>query len=152
MIWGISGQQPVLCFFVSKQHFKNRIVREFPGGAVDKNRLPVQGTQVCSLMWDNCTCCEQLSPCTMITELMLCGSQATADGLVCCSYWRLCVLGPTSCSYWDCVPRACVLQQKKPPQWEDQARQLESGSHSLQLEKAHMQQWRPQTARKINSK
>ena len=41
--------------------------------------------------------------------------------------------------------RAHALQQEKPLQWEDSALKLESGPppRSLQLQKAHMQQWRP---------
>ena len=44
------------------------------------------------------------------------------------------------------APRACALQQEKPPQCEACAPQLESSPHSLQLEKARMQQRRPSTA------
>ena len=45
--------------------------------------------------------------------------------------------------------RACALQQEKPPQLEGCALQLESSPHSLQLEKAHAQQQRPNET-KIN--
>ena len=38
-------------------------------------------------------------------------------------------------------PRAWVLQQEKPSQWETHTLQLERSPH-LQLEKAHVQQWR----------
>ena len=43
-------------------------------------------------------------------------------------------------------PRTCALHQEKPLEWEA-CRQLKSGSHSPQLEKAHMQQQRPSTAK-----
>ena len=39
-------------------------------------------------------------------------------------------------------PRASAPQEK-PLKWEAYGLQLESNPHSLQLEKAHMQQWRP---------
>ena len=42
---------------------------------------------------------------------------------------------------------ACVLQQEKPLQWEAYASQLESSPCSPQLEKAHAQQRRPNTAK-----
>ena len=35
------------------------------------------------------------------------------------------------------VPRACVPQRERPPQWEAHTPQLERGPHSLQLEKSH---------------
>ena len=41
-----------------------------------------------------------------------------------------------------CMPRVCALQKKKkmqPPEWEALALQIESSSHFLQLEKAHVQ-------------
>ena len=47
------------------------------------------------------------------------------------------------------LPRAWAPQEK-PPQWEACALQLESSSCSLLLEKAHMQQWRPSTAKHKN--
>ena len=40
-----------------------------------------------------------------------------------------------------------VLPQEKPPHWEAHARQLENSPHSLQLERACTQQWRPSTAK-----
>ena len=43
-------------------------------------------------------------------------------------------------------PAQHPLQQEKPPQWEACTPQLESSPCSLQLEKAHVQQWRPNTA------
>ena len=48
---------------------------------------------------------------------------------------------PVYHSYWARAP-----QQEKPPQWEACGLQLESSPHSLQLEKAYMQQRRPSTA------
>ena len=42
---------------------------------------------------------------------------------------------------WACAP------QEKPQQWEACSLQLESNPHSLQLEKARMQEQRPHTAK-----
>ena len=44
------------------------------------------------------------------------------------------------------MPRACALQQEKPPEWEVHALQLESRPLSPQLEKVHAEQWRPSIA------
>ena len=52
-------------------------------------------------------------------------------------------------------PRARALQQEKPLQWEAHTPQLESSLHSPQLEKPHMKQQGPSTAKnkiKINLK
>ena len=40
---------------------------DFPGGPVVRIRLPMQGTSQ-SLIWENSTCCRQLSPAAMTTE------------------------------------------------------------------------------------
>ena len=48
---------------------------------------------------------------------------------------------PTQHIYWACVP-----------QWEACTPQVESSPHSLQLEKAHVQQWRPNVAKKQKQK
>ena len=44
-------------------------------------------------------------------------------------------------------PRGRTLKQERPRQWKACAPQLESSPHSPQLEKAHMQQWRPSAAK-----
>ena len=43
--------------------------------------------------------------------------------------------------------RTHVLQQQKPPQWEAHTSQLETSPCSPQLEKAHKQQWKLNTAK-----
>ena len=76
---------------------------------------PMQGTQVRSLVW--------------------------ADPIGCIT------IKPTSQNYWACKPyllkpehpRACALQQERPPQWE---------ASVLPLGKACMQQWRPSATKK----
>ena len=45
------------------------------------------------------------------------------------------------------MPRARALQQEKLPKWEALTPQLESGPHSQQPEKAHVQQQRPSSAK-----
>ena len=61
----------------------------------------MQGTQVWSLVWKDPTSCRAAKP-------------------LCHSYWARApwILEPT-------CPRACGLQQEKPPQWEARAPQLE---------------------------
>ena len=44
-------------------------------------------------------------------------------------------------------PRACALQEEKPPQWEARAMQLESSPCSLQLQKVCTQQQKPSVAK-----
>ena len=59
------------------------------------------------------------------------------------NYWT-CAPEPGSHNYWTHVPqllkptcpRACGLQQEKPPQWEAHALQIESGPYSPQLQKS----------------
>ena len=74
-------------------------------------RLPMQGTGVRALVWEDPTCCR-------------------ATKLVHHNYWT-CALEPASHNYRAHVPqllkpvrpRACALQQEKPPQWEARAPQ-----------------------------
>ena len=76
-------------------------------------RLPVQGTQVLFLVREDPTCRGAIKP-------------------VSHNYWA-CTLEPASHNYWarepqllkPARPRACALQQEKPPQWEARAQQLE---------------------------
>ena len=83
-------------------------------------------------------------------DLTYCGSTKPMHR----NFWA-CALEPGSCNYWAHVlqllkpacPRACAPQQEKPPQWEAWALQLKSNPHSWQLEKTHVQQWRPSTAK-----
>ena len=86
--------------------------------------LPMQETQVWSLIWEDPTCCRAPKPRHN-------------------NYWA-CALEPGSCNYWAWAPlllkpeypRAYALQPEKPPQWEAQALQPESSPCSPQLEKS----------------
>ena len=97
-------------------------------------RLPMQGTRVWALVREDPTCRGATKP-------------------VRHNYWA-CTLEPASHNYWSpCAtttearaPRACALQQEKPQQWEACAPQ-QSSPHSLQLEKARVQQQRPNAAK-----
>ena len=114
--------------------------------------LTIQGTRVASLVWEYSSC------------------RGTAASM-CHKYWAR-ALGSARHSYWACVlqllkpacPRGCTLKllspraatiedvearacapwQKKPPQWETHASQLESSLRSLNLEKAQAQQQKAQ--------
>ena len=66
-------------------------------------RLPIQGTWVRALVWEDPTCRGG-------TKLMR------------HNYWA-CALELASHNYWACAPRACAPQQEKPPQWEVHALQ-----------------------------
>ena len=89
-------------------------------------RLPMQGTWVRSLVWEDPTCHGATNPMRH-------------------NYWD-CALEPASHNYWARVPQllkpvhptACAPQQEKPPQWEARA---------LQLKKARAQQRRLNTAK-----
>ena len=78
--------------------------------------LPIQGTRVGSLAWED----------------------PTFHGAT----------KPLSHNYWARVPRARALQQEEPPQWEAHIQQQRVAPHSLQLEKAQVQQQRPNAAKK----
>ena len=101
--------------------------------------LPVQGTWVWALVWEDPTCCRATKP-------------------VCHKYWD-CALEPASHNYW-----ACVLQLLKPARLDPCSATREatamrsprtttkSSPNSPQLEEARAQQWRPNAAKKKNSK
>ena len=84
--------------------------------------LPMQGTRVRALVREDPTCHRATKP-------------------VCHNYWA-CALEHVSHNYWAREPRARAPQQEKPLQWE---------AHLPQLEKAHMQQRRPNAAKKKKS-
>ena len=78
--------------------------------------LPKQETRVQSLVRDDSICCGATKP--VYHEHWICALEA-----------RNCNLLKPMC------PRACTLQQEKPPQWEAPALQLESSPCSSQQEK-----------------
>ena len=98
--------------------------------------LPVRETWVQALIWEALTCHRANNPVH--------------------HNYRACVLGPVSHNYCAHVPqlrkpedpRACTLQQEKPPQWEAHTSQLESSPLSPQLGKAHLRQRKPQYSQK----
>ena len=100
-------------------------------------RLPMQGTWVRSLDWEDPTC-------RGATKSVRHNYWAHTRH----NYWSPHALGPTCCNYWARMPRARALQQEKPPQWEACAPQQRVAPLSLQLKKAYMQQWRCNTAKK----
>ena len=65
--------------------------------------LPMQGTQVQSLVWEDPIATEQLSPCALLLSLH---SGARVPQL----------LSPRAATTEVRVPRACALQQEKPLQ------------------------------------
>ena len=65
--------------------------------------LPMQGTQVQSLVRKDSTCRGAAKPMRH-------------------NYWA-CALEPASHNYWACAPRARALQQEKPSQWKAHAQQ-----------------------------
>ena len=76
--------------------------------------LPMQGTQVRALVWEDPTC------------------RGAA--------------GPVSHNSWACASGACALQQERPRQWEARAPRWRVAPTHRQLEKAHTQKQRPNTA------
>ena len=73
----------------------------------------MQKTQIRSMVQEDPTCCRAAKP-------------------MCHNYWA-CTLAPGNCNYWaqkpqllkPACPRACALQQEKPPHWEAHISQLE---------------------------
>ena len=73
--------------------------------------LPVPGTRVQSLVWEDSTCLGATKPMSH-------------------NFWSPCTLEPMHCNYWSSYALEPVLHhQKKPPQWEARALQLESCLH-----------------------
>ena len=99
-------------------------------------RLPMQGTWVRALVWEDPTCRGATKP-------------------VCHNYWA-CALEPASHNYWALVPQLLKpahlepgLHNKRSHRNEEPRTATKSSPRSPQLEKACAQQWRPNTA-KIN--
>ena len=100
-----------------------------------RTRLPMQETWVRALLWEAPTCCGATKP-------------------VHHNYWA-CAPEPASHNYWACAPqllkptcsRACAPQQEKPPQWGAHAPQQRIAPLSPELEKARVQQRRPNAAK-----
>ena len=103
--------------------------------------LPMQGTQVWALVWEDPTCCRATKP-------------------VCHNYWA-CALEPVSDDYWAHVPQLLKPTRLEPMLRNKRSHRNEKPMHtatkssprSPQLEKACVQQWKPNAAKnKINKK
>ena len=98
-------------------------------------RLPMQGTRVRALVWEDPTCCGTTKP-------------------VRHNYWA-CALKPTSHNYWAHVPqllkptrsRARAPQQRETTAMRSLRTATKHSPRSPQLEKARAQQRRPNTAK-----
>ena len=90
--------------------------------------LPVQGTRVQSLVWEDPTCHGATKP-------------------VRHNYWSPRAQVLVGRNYWARTPRALAPQQVKPPQREACAPATKSSPCSPQLEKARAQQQRPNAAK-----
>ena len=101
--------------------------------------LPMQGTWVWSLVWEDPTCRGATKP-------------------VCHNYWA-CSLEPTSHNYWAHVPQLLkpmclepLLRNKRSHRMRSPHTATKSSPLSLQLEKAHAQQRRPNATKKKKKK
>ena len=92
-----------------------------------RTHLPMQETQVRSLIWEDSTCCGATKPMCQKKKR----ERERESKPMCHNYWS---------------PSAFALQQEEPPHWEVHTLQLESSPDSLQLEKGWTQQQRPSTA------
>ena len=94
-------------------------------------RLPMQGTQVQSLVQEDPTCCEATKP--MHHNYWACGLEPASH-----NYWARepQPLSPCAATTEAHVPRSHALQQEKPPQWEARAPQGRVAPRSLQPEKS----------------
>ena len=97
-------------------------------------RLPMQGTRVWALVREDPTCRGATKP-------------------VRHNYWA-CALEPTSHNYWACKPQLLSPRTYSPCSTTREATTMrspctatKSSPRSPQLEKAHAQQWRPNTAK-----
>ena len=96
--------------------------------------LPMQGTWVSALVWEDPTCRGTTKP-------------------VCHNYWA-CALEPKSHNCWACVPQllkpACLepmLHKREATTMRSPRTATKSSPCESQLEKAHAQQWRPNAAK-----
>ena len=96
--------------------------------------LPMQGTRVQALVWEDPTCRRATNPMRH-------------------NYWA-CALQPASHNYWARMPQLLkpvrlepVLRNEKPLQWEAPRTAKKSSPRSPQLEKVHAQQRRPNAAK-----
>ena len=137
----------ICCPFIRVIHFFQNQKQEsgdFPGGAVVKYLLPMQGTQVRALVQEDPTCCGATKPMRH-------------------NYWAW-ALKPVSHNYWVCVPqllspcattteahmpRARALQQREATAMRSPCTTTKSNPLSLQLEKGYAQQRRPNAAKKL---
>ena len=109
----------------------------FPGVQWLRIHLPIQGTQVQSLVWKDSTCYGGTKP-------------------VHHNHWA-CAIEPTNHNFWAYTPqllkptwpRAHAPQQEKSLQREAYVQQIEYSPHLLQLKKAHSQQQIPYTDKSI---
>ena len=111
--------------------------------------LPMQGTQVRALVWEDPTCRGATKP--MRHSYWACALEPTSH-----NYWAHVpqLLEPTCHNHWSpCAttteahaPRACAPQQGKPQQMRSPHTTTKSSPRSPQLEKARVQQQRPNAA------
>ena len=87
-------------------HLQSQQCWGFPGGAVVRIRLPMQGTRVRALVREDPMCRGATKP--MHHNYWACGPQ---------------LLSPWATTTEACAPRARAPQQEKPPQWEAHAPQ-----------------------------
>ena len=117
--------------------------------------LSMQGTWVESLVWEDSTCHRatkfmHTTPkpiCSKACQPQLTSPSATATEAPKPYSQQSQLLRLHAATIEAHVPRAYVLQQEMPPQWEAHAPQIESSPHSLHLEEACMKQWRPRLAK-----
>ena len=90
----------------------------------ERIHLPMPETGVWSLIQKDRACTEQRNPCAETTKPALSSLGATTAEPTRCSHRRL------------RAPEPVLLQREKPPQWDAQAPQLETGPSSPQLGKS----------------
>ena len=91
-------------------------------------RLPMQGTQVRALVWEDPTCC-----------------RPTKTKPVCHNYWA-CALEPASHNYWTPRARSPWFATREATSLSSLCTAAKSSPHSPQLEKARVQQQRSNAA------
>ena len=89
--------------------------------------LPAQGTRVQALVQEDPTCCR-------------------ATKSVCHNYWA-CALEPVSHNYWSPHAYSPCSTTREATAMRSLRTTTKSSPHSLQLVKAHVQQWRPNAAK-----
>ena len=119
--------------YLKRVKLKNNVSQDFPGGAMSiRIRLPMQGTQVQSLVWEDSTCPRATKP-------------------MCHNYWYH-ALEPKSCNYWSLSAYSLCSTVRETTATRNSSTATKSSPHSLQEEKSPSKATKTQHSQKLIKK